>query len=220
VILVLDEAYGEFADSPDYCPGKELIPDYPNLVVTRTFSKIYGLAGLRLGYAMGQASLIQGLFRSKQAFNVNSLAQKAGVEALKDSEFIQKTLELCRQGRKYLYRALEEEGFFFYPSQANFICIKVYISLSFTHTEKRRCHLEEEPPADPVAAPRAASPVVVHFAPPRRPPASCRASSSGLIADFVSHWMTQIARPCSRLSRGLPLPAEKLAHSVTGSHLR
>ncbi len=125
VIMVLDEAYGEFVTSPDFQSGRDLIGDYPNLIVTRTFSKIYGLAGLRLGYAMACPETMQNIFRAKQAFNVNLLAQKAGAEALKDSEFIEKTLDLCRQGKDFLYKALEEEGFFFYPSEANFICIRV-----------------------------------------------------------------------------------------------
>ncbi|MDC7233801.1 MAG: histidinol-phosphate transaminase [Spirochaetales bacterium] len=125
VILVLDEAYAEFAGHRDFCSGRDMVMDYPNLLVTRTFSKIYGLAGLRLGYAMGHPDLVQEIFRSKQAFNVNLLAQKAGAEALKDDEFIRKTLKLCSDGKEYLYKALEENGFFFYPSEANFICIKV-----------------------------------------------------------------------------------------------
>ncbi|MDC7239872.1 MAG: aminotransferase class I/II-fold pyridoxal phosphate-dependent enzyme, partial [Spirochaetales bacterium] len=125
VILVLDEAYGEFVTHPDFCPGRDLVMEFPNLIVTRTFSKIYGLAGLRLGYAMGHPTLVQEIFRSKQAFNVNLLAQKAGAEALKDHEFIERTLTLCREGREYLYKALDKEGFFYYPSEANFICIRV-----------------------------------------------------------------------------------------------
>lgn len=125
VILVLDEAYAEFATHKDFCSGKDMVMEYPNLIVTRTFSKIYGLAGLRLGFAMGNPTLIQDIFRSKQAFNVNLLAQKAGAEALKDDEFIQRTLKLCSDGREYLYKALKDEGFFFYPSEANFICIKI-----------------------------------------------------------------------------------------------
>lgn len=125
VILVLDEAYAEFVTHKDFCSGRDLLMEYPNLVVTRTFSKIYGLAGLRLGFAMGHPTLVQEIFRSKQAFNVNLLAQKAGAEALKDYEFIEKTLKLCREGKEFLYNALDEEGYFYYPSEANFICIKV-----------------------------------------------------------------------------------------------
>ncbi|MDA3957128.1 histidinol-phosphate transaminase [Oceanispirochaeta sp.] len=125
VILILDEAYAEFATHEEFCSGSDLLSTYPNLIVTRTFSKIYGLAGLRIGYAMAQPDLTQAIFRAKQAFNVNLLAQSGGAEALKDHEFINKTLALCSEGKKYLYKALEEENFFFYPSEANFICIKV-----------------------------------------------------------------------------------------------
>jgi len=125
VVLILDEAYAEFVTSSDFLSGRDLIMDYPNLIVTRTFSKIYGLAGLRIGYAMACPELTQEIFRAKQAFNVNLLAQIAGAEALKDEAFIEKTLDLCREGKEYLYTALEEAGFFFYPSEANFICIRV-----------------------------------------------------------------------------------------------
>lgn len=124
VILILDEAYGEFVTDKDYIAGKELIPEYPNLIVTRTFSKIYGLAGLRIGYAMAQEELIQDVFRAKQAFNVNLLGQRAAAEALKDREFIERTLKLCKEGKEYLYKALEDASYFFYPSEANFLCIQ------------------------------------------------------------------------------------------------
>jgi len=125
VILILDEAYAEFVTSAEFKSGRDLIQDYPNLIVTRTFSKIYGLAGLRIGYAMACPEIIQEIFRAKQAFNVNLLAQAAGSEALKDQAFIERTLQLCQEGKTYLYNALKEEGFFYYPSEANFICIRV-----------------------------------------------------------------------------------------------
>lgn len=125
VILILDEAYAEFVTNENFLTGRDLIMDYPNLIVTRTFSKIYGLAGLRIGYAMANPELTREIFRAKQAFNVNMLAQSAGAEALKDKAFIEKTLELCREGKAYLYSALDEAGFFYYPSEANFICIRV-----------------------------------------------------------------------------------------------
>ncbi len=94
------------------------------LTGTDNNDEIYGLAGLRLGYAMAHPDRIEQMRRAKQAFNVNLLAQKAGAEALKDEEFIQKTLDLCAKGKSYLYEALKEAGFFFYPSEANFLCIR------------------------------------------------------------------------------------------------
>ncbi|QEN06556.1 histidinol-phosphate transaminase [Oceanispirochaeta crateris] len=125
VILVLDEAYAEFATHEDFGSGCDLVMDFPNLIVTRTFSKIYGLAGLRIGYAMAYPSLTQEIFRAKQAFNVNLLAQCAAAEALNDHDFIQKTLNLCSEGKKYLYEALDRDNYFYYPSEANFICIRI-----------------------------------------------------------------------------------------------
>ena len=125
VLTVLDEAYGEFATSADFPSGQDLIMENKQLIVTHTFSKLYGLAGLRLGYAMAHPELIQQILHTKQAFNVNMLAQLAGSAAMDDSEFISRTLELCKKGKAYLYRELDRLGFTYYPTEANFICIKV-----------------------------------------------------------------------------------------------
>jgi len=125
VLLILDEAYAEFATAGDFLSGRDLAMENRQVIVTRTFSKIYGLAGLRIGYAMAHPDLIKEIFRAKQAFNVNMLAQIGGAAALKDTEYVNRTLELCRTGKEYLYARLDELGCHYYPSQANFICIEV-----------------------------------------------------------------------------------------------
>lgn len=125
VMTVLDEAYGEFAQAEDYLPGRELILENKRLVVTRTFSKLYGLAGLRIGYAMAHPDVIAQILRSKQAFNVNTPAQLAGAAALKDEAFIRRTRELCSAGKTFLYERLDAMGVFYYPSEANFLCLQI-----------------------------------------------------------------------------------------------
>ena len=125
VMTILDEAYAEFVTADDFPYGKDLIMENNRVIATRTFSKLYGLAGLRIGYAMAHPDLVQQIFRAKQAFNVNLLAQSAGAAALEDEEFINRTLELCRAGREYLYKELDRMGIFYYKTQANFICMNI-----------------------------------------------------------------------------------------------
>ena len=124
VLVILDEAYSEFVTAEDFPFGQDLVMKRKNVITTHTFSKIYGLAGLRIGFGMAHPEIIQQILRTKQAFNVNKLAQSAGAAALEDTDFIERTLELCRKGKEYLYKELEDLGVFYYPTQANFICIK------------------------------------------------------------------------------------------------
>lgn len=125
VLVILDEAYGEFADDPDYPQGLELLPNYPNLVVLRTFSKVYGLAGLRVGYGVGNPEVISWIQRVREPFNVNRLAQKAACAALGDSAHVKRTQENNQQGKRYLYRELARLGLAYLPTQANFILVNV-----------------------------------------------------------------------------------------------
>jgi histidinol-phosphate aminotransferase len=101
-----------------------LAGSFPNLVVLRTFSKLYGLAGLRLGYGVMPARLADVLLRVKLPFSVNVLAEAAGIEALDDDAFRRETIKTVVQGREMLIRDLGEIGFLVYPSQANFILVK------------------------------------------------------------------------------------------------
>jgi histidinol-phosphate aminotransferase len=125
VVLAMDEAYIEFLDKP-----LDLIPlirsgQKPNLILMRTFSKIYGLAGLRLGYGIGHPAFIAALEKIRQPFNINSLAQTAGLAALNDAAHVRKTRQNNARGRKFLESALSAMGVEFVPSSANFILARV-----------------------------------------------------------------------------------------------
>jgi histidinol-phosphate aminotransferase len=126
VLLVLDEAYYEYAFGSgfDIENGIEYIYK-KNIVVTRTFSKIYGLAGLRLGYAIAKENIIQDMNRIRQPFNVSRIAQIAGVAALEDETFVKRSQIVNEEGKKYLYEQFEKLGLEYAPSHANFILVKI-----------------------------------------------------------------------------------------------
>jgi len=125
-LVVLDEAYFEFAqDVPDFPDGLALRGRFPNLVVLRTFSKIYGLAGLRVGYGVASASAVGYLDRVRDTFNVNSVGQVAALAALDDREHVRRTLEMTAEGRELLSRELPRFGFRVVPSLANFLLAEV-----------------------------------------------------------------------------------------------
>lgn len=121
VIVVADEAYYEYAKGPDYpdCLGR--ISDGRRLVVTRTFSKAYGLAGLRIGYALTSPELAGLMNRVRQPFNTGSLSQAAALAALGDDGHVARTVELNERGKRYLYAELDRLGVDYYPTSANFI---------------------------------------------------------------------------------------------------
>lgn len=123
VIVVLDEAYLEYVDQSDYPNGLAYLNQYPNLVLSRTFSKAYGLASLRVGYMLASEEIISYVNRLRAPFNVNHFAQVAAVAALQDQQFVQQTVELNRQGMKQLVKALSEFNLTIIPSQGNFICV-------------------------------------------------------------------------------------------------
>ena len=122
---VLDEAYNEFLEPALRVDGVALVRRYPNLIVSRSFSKAYGLAGLRVGFAMAQPVLTDLLNRVRQPFNVNSLAQAAAIAALNDKEFLAKSFAVNRDGKKQLQQGFEKLGLQFVPSYANFVLVKV-----------------------------------------------------------------------------------------------
>jgi histidinol-phosphate aminotransferase len=125
VLVVLDEAYFEYVDEADYPNGVSLVADYPNLVVTRTFSKVYGLAGLRVGYGVSTPEVADYLNRVRPPFNVNQLALVAAEHALKDKEHLSKSVEFNREGMKQLVAAFEQLGIEYIPSVGNFISAKM-----------------------------------------------------------------------------------------------
>lgn len=125
VLLVLDEAYIEYLESPaDFLPlireGKK-----PNLLLVRTFSKIYGMAGLRIGYGIGHPELIAAMEQIRQPFNINSLGQAAALAALNDSKHVARTRLNNRNGLEYLRRGVKALGLEYVPSAANFLLVKV-----------------------------------------------------------------------------------------------
>jgi histidinol-phosphate aminotransferase len=124
VLVVLDEAYDAFIDADDF-PNSLSYLRRKNLIVLKTFSKAYGLAGLRIGYALGNAELISCMEKARQPFNVNSLAQVAAAAALDDREFLKLTRKVILEGKEYIYRALTDLGIAYLPSAANFILIDV-----------------------------------------------------------------------------------------------
>ena len=125
VVVVVDEAYIEFARNPD-CLKTGQPEDLNRPVVTlRTFSKAYGLAGLRVGYGIMPAELAEVLNRVRQPFNVNSLAQDAAAAALDDRSFLRQTLDLVHRGLEDLYGALDRLGLRYYHTEANFFLIDV-----------------------------------------------------------------------------------------------
>ncbi len=125
VLLVLDEAYFEFLDDPiDFLPLVRS-GNRENLILLRTFSKIYGLAGLRLGYGIGHPALIQNLEKARQPFNLNSIAQAAALAGLEDAEHMERTRNNNRDGLRFFERALHQAGLEYVPSHANFLLVKV-----------------------------------------------------------------------------------------------
>jgi len=124
-LIVLDEAYVDFVDDPGYQDGVALIARYPRLVVLRTFSKIAGLAGLRVGFAIGTADTIDKLNRVRAPYNVNRLGQIAALAAIEDREHRDKTRRLIIEERVFLAKELAGRGYLFPPSQANFLLVKV-----------------------------------------------------------------------------------------------
>jgi histidinol-phosphate aminotransferase len=120
-LVVLDEAYVEFVDAPGFQDSLALRKKYPNLVVLRTFSKIYGLAGFRLGYGVARPELVEYIDRVRAPFNVNLVAQAAGVAALGDGEHLERTRALVHAERPFLAEGLAALGATVVPSQGNFI---------------------------------------------------------------------------------------------------
>lgn len=130
VLVVLDEAYFEYAADPmmgvaDYPDGLQWLAEFPNLIVTRTFSKAYGLAGLRVGYAVSHPDVADYLNRVRQPFNLNHLALAAAATALTDTAHLQRSVALNVAGLKQYYAAFDRLGLDYIPSAGNFVTVKV-----------------------------------------------------------------------------------------------
>ena len=125
VILVLDEAYNEFVTDPEFPKSLDYLREGRNIVILRTFSKIYGLAGLRIGYGVAPEKLVFYMNKVRQPFNVNSLAQIAAMAALEDEDHLKRSQKNNSEGLKFLYGEMKAMGLEYVPTQANFFLIKV-----------------------------------------------------------------------------------------------
>ncbi|EXJ11660.1 MULTISPECIES: histidinol-phosphate transaminase [Nitrincola] len=123
ILVVLDEAYSEYAMDDAMPNGLALVKHYPNLIVTRTFSKAYGLAALRVGFAVSNPVITDLLNRVRQPFNVNSFAMAAAVACLNDTDYLAQTVALNAQGMQQLTKGIQQMGLGYIPSKANFITI-------------------------------------------------------------------------------------------------
>lgn len=123
VLVVLDEAYFEYVSADDFHDSLKLLEDYKNVIVLRTFSKIYGLASLRVGYGIANEETIAALEPAREPFNVNTLAQAAAIAAIEDQDFVEKCKQENMAGLEQFYQFCDETGLRYYPSQGNFILI-------------------------------------------------------------------------------------------------
>ena len=121
VWVVLDEAYLEYVEDEDHVNGATLLAQFPNLIVTRTFSKVYGLAAVRFGYGASSPAFADLLNRARQPFNVNSLAMAASLAALEDDDYVKESVALNRAGMTQMTEGLTRLGYDFIPSAGNFV---------------------------------------------------------------------------------------------------
>jgi histidinol-phosphate aminotransferase len=125
ILVVLDEAYNEYLPEEKRYDSVAWLKQFPNLIVSRTFSKAYGLAGLRVGYAFADAQVADMMNRVRQPFNVNSVAQAAAVAALGDEDFVRRTHELNRRGMAQITAGLARLGLEYIPSYGNFVSFRI-----------------------------------------------------------------------------------------------
>ncbi|WP_404407707.1 histidinol-phosphate transaminase [Pseudidiomarina marina] len=125
VLVVLDEAYYEYVDEAERAPSVEWVAKYPNLIVSRTFSKAYGLAGLRAGYAISHPDIADLMNRIRQPFNMNSLSLRAAEVVLDDDKYLAESIRVNKEGMQQLVAFCEENGLNYIPSHGNFLTIEV-----------------------------------------------------------------------------------------------
>lgn len=124
IIVVLDEAYIEFTDAPDFPDGRELIlAGHNNVIATRTFSKIYGMAGLRVGYGIGAPEVMTRVSAQRLIFNNSRIAYLGALAALDDTEHVQRSVDLVKNGRRYFQQAFAELGYECLSGQGNFVYV-------------------------------------------------------------------------------------------------
>jgi histidinol-phosphate aminotransferase len=125
VLVVIDEAYYEYVTDPDYAESMKYLRSDKNVLILRTFSKIYGLAGLRIGYGIARKEILSDMNRLRAPFNTGTISQKAALAALSDKSHISRSREVNETGKQYLYGELSALGIPFVPTEANFLYIPV-----------------------------------------------------------------------------------------------
>ena len=126
VLLVFDEAYYELVDSKEYPDTLDMIRQgRENLIILRTFSKVYGLAGIRLGYGIAMPGVLAPMNQARESFAVNLLAQAAGIAALQDQDFLTKTVQANHASRSWLYEQFDRLGLFYVKSHTNFVLVEI-----------------------------------------------------------------------------------------------
>jgi len=124
VLVFIDEAYFDFVEEKDYPNGLDYI-SRNNVIVARSFSKSYGLAGLRIGYGVSNSEVIRYMESVREPFNVNSVAQSAGLAALKDRKYLSKVKRMTQAGKRFLYSELKDLGLRYIPSVTNFVLVEL-----------------------------------------------------------------------------------------------
>lgn len=128
ILLIIDQAYQEYITAADPFSGVELLTKYPNLMLLRTFSKAYGLAGMRIGYALGNSKLFDYLNRIRGPFNVNRLAQKAALTALQAKDHLKNCQQKNKKGKEFFYREFEKLGLEYIKTESNFLLVKTVLA--------------------------------------------------------------------------------------------
>ncbi|MDI6800813.1 MAG: histidinol-phosphate transaminase [Thermodesulfovibrionales bacterium] len=131
ILVVVDEAYYEYVSDNEYPETIRYFMDGRDILILRTFSKAYGLAGLRIGYGFARKDIINEMNKIREPFNSNTMAQVAAMHALEDEDHVKKSIEINEQGKQFLYRELDSMGLTYVPTEANFI----YVSLDMQADE-------------------------------------------------------------------------------------
>ena len=138
-IVVVDEAYGEFVDAPDFPNGMELMREYPNLLVFRTFSKMFALAALRIGFLAGQEKLVDVIRRTCVVYSVNTVAQQAALGSLLDAEeHVARTRRMVGEARRYLETELNRMGLYYISGEGNYMVIRLPMSDTLAYRKLMR----------------------------------------------------------------------------------
>jgi len=134
MLVVVDEAYYEYVSAPDYADSMKQFRAGKNILILRTFSKIYGLAGLRIGYGIAKKEILADMNRLREPFNTNSIAQMAALAALKDKAHVTNSRKTNAEGKEYLYQQLTSLGISYVPTEANFIYIPITDSIAVNNS--------------------------------------------------------------------------------------